>query len=203
MTTAVKSKRTLTKKRHASSNGELLAGISSDAVKAKTGKTWAQWCKLLDKEGASEMPHRDIAILVSQEHGVGPWWSQMVTVGYEQARGLRKKHETSRGWQAGASKTINVSLADLFAAWDNVKLRRQWLGDQEFTIRKKNANKSMRITWQDGTDVEVNFYTKGPTKSQVAIQHGKLKSETAVARMKKLWRTAVAKLQEVCGSAAG
>ena len=114
----------------------------------------------------------------------------------QQSRGLRKTHETSRGWQASASKTVSAPLNELFAAWDIPKLRKQWLGGHEFTIRKKTAHKSMRITWADGTDVEVNFYSKGPGKSQVTIQHGKLKNEAAVARMKKLWRTAVSKLQQ-------
>ena len=45
--------------------------------------------KLLDKDGCKKMPHKQIAEIVHEKYGVGPWWCQMVTVGYEQSRGLR------------------------------------------------------------------------------------------------------------------
>ena len=33
-------------------------GVSDDAVKAKTGKKWDEWFKVLDKAGARMMDHR-------------------------------------------------------------------------------------------------------------------------------------------------
>jgi hypothetical protein len=188
-------------KRAAAKTGDPIAGISDAAVAAKTGKTWSQWCKVLDKDGAKELPHKDIAILVSKKHGVGPWWSQMVTVGYEQARGLRKKHETPRGWQASASKTIDVPVQVLYGAWSNARMRARWMRSERLTIRKKNANKSMRITWPDETSVEVNFYAKGEAKSQVAVQHSKLKKQADVVRAKKSWGEALGSLKELLENA--
>jgi uncharacterized protein YndB with AHSA1/START domain len=189
-------KRTAIARSASAKKGDNVAGISDAAVKEKTGKTWGQWCKLLDKDGAKKMSHKDIALLVSDKHGVGPWWSQMVTVGYEQARGLRKKHETSRGWQASASKTVNAPLAVLYDAWEDAKLRARWLGRPAFTMRKKTANKSMRIAWADETSVEVNFYAKGEGKSHVAVQHSKLKGEPEVLKAKKFWAGALDTLKE-------
>ena len=40
----------------------------------------------------------------------------MVTVGYEQARGLRKKHQRPEGFQVSASRTVAVPIAVAFAA---------------------------------------------------------------------------------------
>ncbi len=40
--------------------------------------------RLLDRTGAKEMAHRDIATLLHEKYGVPEWWAQMVTVGYEQ-----------------------------------------------------------------------------------------------------------------------
>src|SRR5436305_706796 len=98
------------------------AGISSDAVNAKTGKGWAEWFAVLDEAGAAKWPHKEIAKFL-HEHACGDWWSQMVTVGYEQARGLRVKHQTADGFTAGASKTVDVPVAALFKSWTDDKTR--------------------------------------------------------------------------------
>jgi uncharacterized protein YndB with AHSA1/START domain len=72
----------------------------------------------------------------------------MVTVGYEQQRGLRAKHQSCTGeYRANASKTIAVPLAVLFKNWLDPKLRSAWLPDaKHITIHKSTLNKSMRIT---------------------------------------------------------
>ncbi len=66
-----------------------LAGMSDQSVAAKTGHTWQEWVRLLDADEAAAMRHRDIAALVHGKHGVGDWWAQTVTVGYERIKGLR------------------------------------------------------------------------------------------------------------------
>lgn len=52
--------------------------------------------------------HKDIALWLRENHIESGWWSQMVTVGYEQARGLRQKHEKPTGFDVGRSKTFPV-----------------------------------------------------------------------------------------------
>ena len=78
---------------------ETYAGISADAVRAKTGKGWAEWFAVLDQAGAAKWPHKEIASFLHEQE-CGDWWSQMVAVGYEQARGLRVKHQTADGFTA-------------------------------------------------------------------------------------------------------
>ena len=73
--------------------------MSDEAVKAKTGKTWKEWFAILDKAGARKMTHKEIVQVLNSEHGVGPWWQQMVTVTYEHERGLRDRHEKPEGYQ--------------------------------------------------------------------------------------------------------
>ncbi len=173
---------------------EIYAGISSEAVRAKTGKGWAEWFALLDKAGAAKLPHKEIARHV-HTLGCGDWWSQMVTVGYEQARGLRVKHQTADGFSASASKTIAAPIAKLYSAWTDPKGRAKWLADGELTVRKRTENRSLRITWGDGSHVDVMFFAKGPAKSQVAIEQRKLAGVKDVARVKKLWAAALEKLK--------
>jgi uncharacterized protein YndB with AHSA1/START domain len=162
--------------------------MSDDAVRAKTGKTWPQWFSLLDKAGAKNMNHRDIVALIASKHKLSPWWQQMVTVGYELARGLRRKHERPDGYSISRSLTLKVPVTKLYAFWDNPNLRAKWLPHDGITIRTAEPAKSMRFIWEDGTTaVEANFQAKGSQKSQITVQHNKLPSAAAGERMKKSW----------------
>ena len=164
------------------------AGISSDAVKKATGRTWQEWCNRLDKDGCQTMTHKEIVAVLGEKHGVGPWWQQMVTVGYEQARGLRVKHETTAGFSVSRSKTLPAPIAEAFAAWGDERKRAKWLKDPNFTIRKATLDRSLRITWIDGqTSVEVMFYVKSKDKCQVTVQHSKLKNNKEAAKLKAYW----------------
>ena len=59
----------------------------------------------------------------------------------------------------------------------------------------------MRIAWPDQTSVAVGFTGKGPTKSQVAIQHEKLPDKAAATRLKQYWEQRLAGLGEVLAPA--
>ncbi len=178
---------------------EIHAGISSDAVKAKTSKDWKQWFALLDKAGAAKWPHKEIANFLHDECGCPNWWSQMVTVGYEQARGLRVKHQTADGFTAGASKTIDVPISNLFAAWSDAKFRAKWLPDSaKIEIRSATENRRMRIDLAGGkSSIDAMFYAKGKDKSQVTIERRKLANANEVMKVKKYWIAALGKLKSL------
>jgi uncharacterized protein YndB with AHSA1/START domain len=171
--------------------------MSDEAVESKTGKPWSQWFKILDAAGAKQMTHQEIVALVSKKHGVGPWWQQMVTVTYEQARGLREKHQKPQGYEISVSRTISASVGRAFKAWTDEKIRKQWL-PATFKIRKATTNKSLRVSWEDGTtSLAVAFYPKGAGKCQVVAQHSKIPEAKAAAKMKKFWAQALDRLKEV------
>jgi hypothetical protein len=128
------------------------AGISAAAVKKATGKDWKQWFTLLDKAGARKMPHKDIACLVYEKHQVSGWWAQMVTVGYEQARGLRQKHQKPGGYEVGASRTMPVSLSTLFKAWKDPKARRRWLAGKKLVVRKPDQRECQFLVPRQGQE---------------------------------------------------
>lgn len=68
---------------------------SSAAVKIKTGKGWNEWLAILDREQAARLGHTAIAELLNRKYGVPGWWSQTVTVGYEQAGRTRSRLRSS------------------------------------------------------------------------------------------------------------
>jgi len=172
------------------------AGIGDAAVRAKMGKGWEEWFTILDAAGAAQMNHTKIADYLYERQGCPGWWNEMVAVGYEQARGLRRKYEKPSGFEISRSKTIAAPVAAVYKAWDDRRARARWLKEDGLTVRKATPEKSMRITWADGeTHLDVNFYPKGEGKSQVVVQYGKLASAGAAERMKDYWSEALERLK--------
>jgi hypothetical protein len=165
-----------------------LAGMSDAAVKTATGATWKRWVDALDDVGAHEWPHRKIAEYVQQKFEVQDWWAQTVTVGYERIRGLREIGQRRGGsYEATKSRTFSVPVAKLFEAFAVARSRARWLPGIQLSVRKATPSKSVRITWEDGSSVEVWLTAKGEGKSSAQVQHRKLPSKESATRIKAFW----------------
>lgn len=174
------------------------ARMSDAAVRAKTGKTWPEWFSILDEGDATKMGHRDIVAYLCEKHGVGDWWGQMVTVVYEQERGLRELHQKPEGFEIGVSKTLAVPATTLFEAWQDERERGQWLPEMALVIRKATPDKSLRISFPDGkTSVDVDLYPKGEGRCQITVRHTKLPSGEEADRMKAFWAAALGRLKDL------
>ena len=170
--------------------------MRDEAVKSKTGKTWKEWFAILDKAGAKKMSHQEIVNSLKTKHGVGPWWQQMMTVTYEEARGLRERHQKPAGFQISVSRTIKAPVSKLYNAFANDKARNAWLPEKGLAVRTATANKSMRVTWNDvKTSLEISFISKGENKSQIVVQHSKLPNAKASTTMKTYWGKALDRLR--------
>lgn len=88
---------------------------------------------------------------------------------------------------------FKVPINVLYKNWSDEKLRRQWLKDK-IVVRKTTRDRSMRITWPDGTHVDVYFYEKGAVKSQATVQHSKLGNSAQIERMRSHWKAAFGRL---------
>jgi hypothetical protein len=174
-----------------------LAGISDEAVKAKTGCDWKRWVEALDYAGAASMSHREIADYVHTKWKIPGWWAQTVTVGYERIKGLRAIGQRRDGtYETSKSRTFGVPVAELYAACAEETERRRWLGGARLEVRTATADKSMRLTWEDGSPVDFYFTAKTPDKSQLAVQHRKLPSKAEADRLKAFWATRLEALRE-------
>lgn len=175
-----------------------LAGMSDAAIEAKTGCTWERWVKALDHKQAFTWTHREIAAYVRDKYKVPSWWCQTVTVGYERIKGLRAIGQRRDGsYEASKSKVIAVPVSRLYRAWHDARTRARWLPDVRPVIRTATRHKSMRVSWPDGTSVQVGFAAKGAARSQVAIQHARLPDRVTAARMKEYWAARLGALTEV------
>ena len=171
--------------------------MSDAAVKEKTGKTWKEWFAILDKAGARKLSHQEIVKYLHTKQGVGPWWQQMMTVTYEEARGLRERYQKPAGYQISVSRTVKAPLPKLYKAFAGEKARKGWLAENGLVVRTATTDKSMRVTWSDRkSSLEISFLPKGDGKSQVVVQHSKLPDAKASAKMKKYWGAALDRLRE-------
>lgn len=172
--------------------------FSDSIVETRTGKNWTQWFLILDQAGASKMPHREIAAFLGAKCGVASWWSQMVAVEYERARGLRAKFQGSSGsFAANSGRTIAAPIAKVYAAWSDARKRRAWLPGAPLEITAQTKDKSLRAAWDGNKSrLGVNFSAKGACKTQVAVDHMKLKSVREVKKMKTYWSAALTRLEK-------
>jgi len=169
--------------------------ISDESVKKATGKTWSEWFSILNKAGAKKMEHKTVAELLYKRYGLSLWWSQMVTVQFEQEIKGRKKHETTSGYQISKSKTFPYSVSKIFNAVHSTDPRKVWLKDPGFDITTSTKNNSIRGKWIDGnTNIEFQFYPKDKSKTQLVVQHNKISSIKEADKLKTYWGKSFEKL---------
>jgi hypothetical protein len=169
------------------------------ALRAATGKDWNEWLALLDAAGAATKArdHQQIWELTMKTlPEAAGWWGQMVSVGYERARGLREKHETCAGdFQSTLSKMLPVPLFAAFAAWADEGLRRNWLDAPGLDFTKLNVGKNIRARWPDGSLLDIRFNASGPDRCQIVVDTMKLANAHAVQEAKAFWQQQFERLQ--------
>jgi uncharacterized protein YndB with AHSA1/START domain len=172
--------------------------VTDDAVKASTGKTWVEWCKILDKAGARMMDHKEIALLLQEQLGLTRWWSQMVAVGYENERGIRQDERgepCGKRYEVTISKLVIAPRAAVWAAWQDPGALARWLPDAKFEISKTVPHKILHLHWPGETRVAVRLYERRG-KTRVVVSHAKV-PESDVERLKDYWSAALDRLKSI------
>lgn len=173
--------------------------ISDEAVLAKTGKRWDSWFTELDRAGALNWDHKTIAKHLADGYPIGGWWSQMVAVSYEQARGLREKHEQKDGFEIQRTRTVAVPAPKAWRACKNDERRLEWLPEgEEASIRsiREDTRLMLRLNWPDESIVLITVMTKEKDKCVVGVQHRKLANRTAARQSKQFWDERLGELRK-------
>lgn len=169
--------------------------VSEATVLQATGRGWDDWFRLLDDRGLEGFSHRDTARWLSSAHGVDGWWAQSVTVGYERARGLRKPHQTSEGFEVSVSKTVAVPVEVAWEAVAEERARSGWVGDVDLDERTLKPPRYARFEVSaDGSRVLMSIDPKGEAKSTLTVTHGRLRDAEAVEARRAFWRERLAVL---------
>ena len=163
------------------------AGVSTDAVARRTGKTWDDWFEVLDTAGAATLDQRGIVAILAQKHGIGPWWQQMIAVGYESLRSKSEKPVSADGFQINSSCTLDAPVTRVFRLWNDAGERARWLADDRFVVRGATADKVIRARWGKGNShVAVSFSEKAG-RTEVSVDHQQIESRGAADQMKAYW----------------
>jgi uncharacterized protein YndB with AHSA1/START domain len=171
--------------------------LASDSkVMQATGKGWEAWIDILDRWGAADRRHPEIAEYLVAQHDVPGWYAQSITNGYERVRGMRIKHQQSTGFTIYASRTVAVPLEMLFHAFMDDATRTVWLRDGTMSLRSSQPKKVARFDWADGASrVMVTFEEKGPSRSTAYVAHERLPDASDAEAAKAAWRERLAALK--------
>jgi hypothetical protein len=141
-------------------------GMAPDRVLAATGKSPDEWHALIDTADGATIGHAAIASWIVDQ-GVEPWWAQGITIGYEQARGLRIPGQRTDGTFAvsasrqvpGEREAVLDRIVPVFTAA---------LGSTPTSERRGGKRPSARWTFPDRESVLLNT-EDGPKPDTVRI----------------------------------
>lgn len=172
------------------------------AVIAKTGKSWAEWFRILDRAGAIRLDHGSIVKLLAARHDIGPWWRRMVAVEYERSRGLRIRNRAAIGHSISISRTIRTGAGALYEAASELRQRRKWFPKGTLKISGRMENRSLRGSWNGEGRLEITFYERPEGRAQVVVEVNRLAHAQDVERERSDWRRALMRLDAMLCRAA-
>ena len=176
--------------------------LSDAAIARGTGERWETWFARLDAWGAAAQSHAAIARHLTDAYGVGGWWAQSITVGYERARGRRRRHQHADGFAISASKTIAAPESAVFAALIDPATRDRWLPDGLLQLRTSQPDRSARFdVVGNGSRLAAHLVPKSETRTCLQLQEERLAAETDLAARKAFWRERLTTLATLLAAA--
>jgi len=177
-------------------------------VVERTGHGWQHWFSVLDRFGAEEKGHTAAARHVAEDHGVDGWYSQLITVEYERARGLRAANQRLSGeYEVSVSKVLKApvgavakALRDSKAGWAaalDPELRSGFqaaLAGAKGLRERGRGGATMRFKSAGGVSVALYLDPKPNGRSQLVAQNMKLAGPAGVERLRSDWKKAFAAL---------
>jgi hypothetical protein len=143
-------------------------------IERATDRTWDEWLRFMDAIGAEHLDHRQIALRVHDELGDGfrqrGWWTQSVTVAYEQYTGRRIPGQRPDGtFQTSVSRSTTLGTAELMEKWEA-------FAAEDATVQGIVAGGDPRVS---GTDRRTTWRTKTGDGSSVIVTSEPKKNGTA------------------------
>ena len=190
--------------------------VSEASCKSVTGKSLAEWFKVLDKHGGVELGRRVLSNWLMEESKVEPWWASTIVNEYEIARGDFAKDGKPKGYSICPTKSIKASAGECYAAFATAKALDGWFGAKHdvdlregghwrnadgnrATIRKTTPGKNIRLIAEDEgltlpTPVEIKFEGKGD-KCTVMVSIERLQTRAEADGYRRAWSEALARLK--------
>jgi hypothetical protein len=173
-------------------------GSSRDAagdrsVSQATGRTHEEWFAILDEAGASEWRHAEVAAWLTADQGVDAWWSQHLTVAYEQARGIREPGQRQDGvFEASVSRTVPFEpVAALHAIADVVVAE---LGVEPLARNVSARHPTARFHLDGGEFLLAGSSARGEGRSSISLTWGRMPDGSRLADVKATLREWLARV---------
>lgn len=190
------------------------ATINEKTVILRTGKSWAEWFGILDEWGAVMKTHKDIARYLADNWKVSPWWSQTITVRYEQERGLRSPGQRSDGlFSISIRRTIRTNPSRAWKALISSQDLSKWFarnfdsddGTTELILNMSGSQdkflvsiepKHLRFSWNHpttapGSVVDFTIVPKGKNHILVNLEHEKITAQQDYLKLRSYWGKAM------------
>ena len=161
--------------------------VGDDAVREATGQGRDDWFALLDAAEASGWKHRDIASWLVREHQVDPWWSQNITVAYEQARGIRSPGQRQDGtYEASVTRTVALEKAEALRALAAVVSGE--LGIEPLGLNLEAKNATARFPLDGGEFVLASSSDRPGGKASIGLVWGRMPDDARLSEAKSRMR---------------
>lgn len=158
-----------------------------DSVTAHTGRSWDEWCDLIDTWPEADRGHAAVAARVLAEFDVTGWWAQGITVGWERITGRRLVNQMSDGtFTAAVTRTIGIDADDLRRMLYDDDDRADLFGGLPSEMRSRPGVKVPRIRLETGT-VSIATEERPDGRATISVAHEKLEEPADVERWKRFW----------------
>ena len=191
--------------------------VSEAACKEATGKTLADWFKVLDKNGGIAAGRRILSVWMRDAQKVGDaWWITTIVNEYEIARGDLAKDGKPKGYSICPTKSIKASPQKCFAAFASARALDKWFGARHelnlaegghwsnadgnrATIKKVTPGKLIKLMAEDAgltlpTPVDIKFDGAG-ARCTVMVSIDRLQTRAEADGYRRAWSDALDRLK--------
>lgn len=161
--------------------------VVDERVLDSTGKSWNDWCDMIDAWPGHVDGHTAVAAWLQSAHQVDGWWAQTVTGGWERITGRRLPGEMPDGtFTANKSKTVAGDAALIRKMLLDDDLRPDLFPGKSTELRSKPEAKAVRIGFAAGVAV-ISLTEKNPKRVAITVQHSKLPDRDSIDEWKFYW----------------
>ncbi len=171
-------------------------------VERATHRSWEEWLQFMDGIGARDLDHKAIALKVYEElegtiDQLG-WWTQSVTVAYEQHIGRRVPGQRPDGtFQTSVSRSTTLGMDELMERWTAFaagdEIVRGIVGDAEPRVSGTDRRTTWRTKALDGSAVVVTSEPKKGGTASLVVNHIGLETLELNEEARERWAGVVAR----------
>ncbi|HSJ33891.1 MAG TPA: hypothetical protein VLB85_02445 [Acidimicrobiia bacterium] len=161
--------------------------VADDTVREETGRTWNEWCDLLEASPVAGADHGAIASYLADEVGVDGWWAQTVTLGFERITGRRLPHQRPDGtFTLSKSKTLDLDPEELKALLLDEDAHADLFPGLDTEIRSRPRSRNPRIALGGGSAL-FSIDPAGEGRVRLTVSHERLADPEDVERWRYYW----------------